>query len=161
MKYLLALSLFMAFLAGSAVAKEAAVFSELPAKEGYVRLYLYRPKQFVGSGIRPVVKIDGIEVGRLANGRCLALYIRPGPHSVETKLSPLNHPIKGGLDQIEVPAGDALYLMYATNFSVSEKPGYIVYRNGFIQPDEEFSKTTIKQSTPLALDPDVLLKAKG
>lgn len=159
-KYLLALSLFTALFAGSAVAKEAAVFSELPAKAGCVQLYLLRPKQFLGSGIKPLVIIDGVELGRLAGGRSMALYIRPGVHTFATKLSWSNLPMKGGTQQIEVTENGALYLCYSPDYSASEKPGYIVYRNGFIQPDEEFSKTTIKQSTPLTLDPEVLLKAK-
>jgi hypothetical protein len=141
-----------------AAANKASVFNELPPKEGYVRLYLYRVKQFVGSGIKPLVKIDGVEIGKLANGGCLALYIRPGSHSLETKLSIVNYPLKGDTASFETPEKGEFYLLYAANISSSEKPGYIVYRNGFVLPDVEFSKVTIKASTPIPLDPDVLEK---
>jgi hypothetical protein len=148
----------------SAAEKETQKFSELPAKEGCTRLYLFRPKHFMGSGIKPYVKIDGVEVGRLVGGNCVAVYLRPGMHSIETKLSWTNLPIKGGTVQLRIPEkADELYLQYMADVKFISASQYTIsaqYSTGFLETEIAYSKATIQNLVPLPVSPTVLLDAK-
>lgn len=146
-----------------ATEKATGAFTELPPKKDFVRLYLYRIGKFSGSAIRPVVKIDGIELGRLGGGKYLACYIRPGAHSLETKLSWANYPIKGGTVLLDVPAGSELYLEYVADAQLTGASQYHVsalYKTGFVVAQPENAKPAIQSLVQLLLDPERLANLK-
>lgn len=47
-----------------------------------VTVYIYRPKKIVGSGLDPSVFCDGVELGRMDNGRFIVLKLKAGKHLI-------------------------------------------------------------------------------
>lgn len=155
--------LFCGLLFSDAIAKEPEPFRELPAKEGYCRLYIFRVNQLAGVGIVPKLKIDGIELDKLPAGSAMALYIRPGTHEFETKIPLINFPIKGGKVQMIVPEVTELYFQYRTDLGTLSASQYALgarYSAGFVDPDPAFAQAESKKTRLRPVNPMVLLEAK-
>ena len=54
-----------------------------PARaEGKAVVFIYRPGKLVGKALEPSVFCDGVEVGRMDNGRYIVLLLAPGEHRI-------------------------------------------------------------------------------
>lgn len=47
-------------------------------------VYVYRHKQFAGSGLEPSVYLDETQVARMDNGRYFVIKVQPGKHTVRS-----------------------------------------------------------------------------
>ncbi|HEX8493642.1 MAG TPA: DUF2846 domain-containing protein [Pyrinomonadaceae bacterium] len=56
--------------------------TENKASEGFATVYIFRPSKLVGKALEPSVFCDGVELGRMDNGRYLMLKLKPGKHVV-------------------------------------------------------------------------------
>jgi Protein of unknown function (DUF2846) len=63
-----------------------------------VIVYVYRSKRYAGSALEPSVYVDDKEVARMDNGRCFAIKLTPGPHSIRSndKASGVEMPFEAG-----------------------------------------------------------------
>jgi hypothetical protein len=63
-----------------------------------VIVYVYRSKRYAGSALEPSVYVDDKEVARMDNGRCFAVKLTPGPHSIRSndKASGIEMPFEAG-----------------------------------------------------------------
>ncbi|HVF50137.1 MAG TPA: DUF2846 domain-containing protein [Pyrinomonadaceae bacterium] len=109
------------------------------AEEKTVTVYIYRPKKFVGSALEPSVFCDGVELGRMDNGRYIMLRLAPGTHRfhmtekdkrVEETLKP----------------GQVIYLRFRL------EPGMWKGHGNLYLADEEEALKELKKLKPLAAD---------
>lgn len=56
--------------------------AESPASHALV--YVYRHKQFAGSGLEPSVYLDETQVARMDNGRYFVVKVQPGKHTIRS-----------------------------------------------------------------------------
>lgn len=54
------------------------------AQDEKATVFIYRTKKFVGSALEPSVFCDGVELGRMDNGRYIVLKLDPGEHRIHT-----------------------------------------------------------------------------
>jgi hypothetical protein len=47
-------------------------------------IYVYRHKQFAGSGLEPSVYLDETQVARMDNGRFFVIKVQPGKHTIRS-----------------------------------------------------------------------------
>ena len=47
-------------------------------------VYVYRHKQFAGSGLEPSVYLDETQVARMDNGRYFVIKVQPGKHTIRS-----------------------------------------------------------------------------
>jgi len=135
-------------------------FQGLPAREGFVRLHLYRIGKFTGTAIRPMVLIDGVEIGRLSGAKCVSLYLRPGTHTLETRIPLINYPIKGAKDTVTLAADSETFLEYVVDVALTGASQHHVsasYRNGFRPMTAEAARPTIAGLILLPVSPEVLV----
>lgn len=83
----------------------AAAPQETPAKPDYATVFIYRPKKLVGSALEPSVFCDGVELGRMDNGRYLVLKLAPGEHRVHMT-------DKSKRVEFKVGRGEAVYVRF-------------------------------------------------
>lgn len=50
----------------------------------YALIYVYRHKQFAGSGLEPSVYLDEKQMARMDNGRFFVMKVAPGKHTVRS-----------------------------------------------------------------------------
>ncbi|HEV2765141.1 MAG TPA: DUF2846 domain-containing protein, partial [Pyrinomonadaceae bacterium] len=102
-------------------------------------VYIYRTKKFVGSALEPSVFVDGVELGRMDNGRYLMLRLDPGEHRfhmtedykrVDEKLRP----------------GQVLYIRFRI------EAGAMKGRGALYLTDEEDAVKELKKLKPLGAD---------
>lgn len=61
----------------------SAATAAAPARaDGKAVVFIYRPGKLVGKALEPSVFCDGVEVGRMDNGRYIVLLVEPGEHRV-------------------------------------------------------------------------------
>ena len=48
------------------------------------RLHVYRPPEFAGSALFPSIYVDGRQVVRVGNGRCVTIRLTPGSHNIKS-----------------------------------------------------------------------------
>lgn len=65
-------------------AKPAETAAQPAPQEEKATVFIYRTKKFVGSALEPSVFCDGIEIGRMDNGRYIVLKLDPGEHRIHT-----------------------------------------------------------------------------
>lgn len=67
-------------------------------------IVFFREKHTVGSGLRPSVYLDGMEVERLSNGRWFSIEVEPGKHELGSSAKHEPHTI------IEIEPGEIAYV---------------------------------------------------
>ncbi|MBD1390659.1 DUF2846 domain-containing protein [Neiella sp. HB171785] len=80
MKIRLGIMVAVIFLSGCASGPQ---FSEVPPSKDYAVLYVYRPYQFVGGGIQPVLRINGLKISKVLDGGYTAVKLEPGKHNLK------------------------------------------------------------------------------
>jgi hypothetical protein len=98
-------------LAGCASTPTGETFSTLvePLK-GRGLLYVYRPDEYYGGGLKFMVAIDGKEKGDVGNGAYMIIPVEPGKHSIEVK--GFGYSDEPG--EFEIPAGELAFLKVVT-----------------------------------------------
>ena len=79
----------------------ARAYAQSPAEktaETVATVYVYRYKQFMGSGLEPSVYCDEAELARMDNGRYFAVKLAPGKHTFRSndKQAGIEMELKGG-----------------------------------------------------------------
>jgi hypothetical protein len=66
---------------GSASAQGGVAHAAPAANAGAAQVYVYRYRQFVGSGLEPSVYCDDMQLARMDNGRYFVAAVESGPHT--------------------------------------------------------------------------------
>ncbi|MFT3791972.1 MAG: hypothetical protein QM741_13055 [Rudaea sp.] len=66
-------------------------------------MVVYRPSNFMGSGLRPTIELDGKDLANIGNGRVFVSGISPGHHVFEMD-------DKNSGTAVELKPGDEIYL---------------------------------------------------
>lgn len=104
-----------------------------------VTVYIYRPKKIVGSGLDPSVFCDGVELGRMDNGRFIVLKLKPGKHLVH-----MTDKQKGY--ELNMAGGQAYY------FRVGIEAGTWKGQGKITLDDNERGAAEVKKLKPLGKD---------
>ncbi|HEX8921304.1 MAG TPA: DUF2846 domain-containing protein [Pyrinomonadaceae bacterium] len=116
---------------------EGAAKSE--AMEGMATVYIYRPSKLMGKALEPSVFCDGVELGRMDNGRYLTLKLKPGRHTIHMTNE------KKGFD-MDMRGGEVYY------FRVGIEMGFWKGQGKIMLDEREKGAAEIKKLKPL--DPD-------
>lgn len=110
-----------------------------PTEEKSVTVYIYRPKKFVGSALEPSVFCNGVELGRMDNGRYIMLRLAPGTHRfhMTDKSKRVEETLK---------AGQVIYLRFRLETGMWKGHGNLYLA------DEEEALKELKKIKPLAAD---------
>lgn len=126
-------------------AQSAAVTTASPqpdqgaAKTGKATVFIYRPKKLVGSALEPSVFCDGVELGRMDNGRYMVLKLDPGKHK-------LHMTDKTNGFNIEVGADEEIFVRFKLVTGMWKGMGSIYLSN------EEDGLKEIKKLKPLGAE---------
>ena len=64
-------------------------------KPGESAIFFVRPERFVGAGVRALIMVDGIEIGKLGISEIEKISIKPGAHSINIKPGDLHFGVGG------------------------------------------------------------------
>lgn len=81
-----------------------------PSSDAKATLYVYRPRRYAGSALKPSVYSDDTELARLENGRFFVAKLAPGSHTIRSndKASGVALDMKAGTNyyvRIDIEAG--------------------------------------------------------
>lgn len=81
-----------------------------PAPDAKATVYIYRYKQYAGSGLEPSVYCNDVELAKMDNGRYFAVKLAPGKHTFRSndKQAGIEMDMKSGEDyyiRVEIVAG--------------------------------------------------------
>ena len=111
-----------------------------PARaEGKAVVFVYRPGKLVGKALEPSVFCDGVEVGRMDNGRYFVLLVEPGEHRIHMTQDNKRVDFKLG-------AGEAAFVR------IKIVMGMMKGRGEPVLADEEDAAEHLKKSEPLGAD---------
>ncbi|MGH9800645.1 MAG: DUF2846 domain-containing protein [Blastocatellia bacterium] len=84
--------------------------SSEPAQDAKGTVYVYRYKQYAGSGLEPSVYCNDVELARMDNGRYFTVKLSPGKHTFRSndKQAGIEMDLKSGEDyyiRVEIVAG--------------------------------------------------------
>jgi hypothetical protein len=99
-------------------------------------VYIYRPSKWVGRALEPSVFCDGVELGRMDNGRYLMLKLKPGQHVIH-----MTDQSKGF--QINMGGGDEYYFRVGIEAGMWKGAGKITL------DDNERGVKEVKKLKPL------------
>lgn len=108
-------------------------------ESGKATVFIYRPKKLVGSALEPSVFCDGVELGRMDNGRFIVLKLAPGKHK-------LHMTDKTNGFNIEVKANEEIFARFKLVAGMWKGMGSIYLSN-----DEDALKE-LKKLKPLGTD---------
>ncbi|MET0649695.1 MAG: DUF2846 domain-containing protein [Pyrinomonadaceae bacterium] len=121
-------------------AATAAPAATLPARaEGKAVVFVYRPGKLVGKALEPSVFCDGVEVGRMDNGRYIVLLLDPGEHRIHMTQDNKRVDFKLG-------AGEAAFVR------IKIVMGMMKGRGEPVLADEKDAAENLKKSEPLGAD---------
>ena len=106
---------------------------------GKVTVYIYRPKKLLGAALEPSVFCDGVELGRMDNGRYIMLRLDPGEHRFH-----MTQEYKRVDEKLR--AGQVLYLR------VRIEMGAMKGRGALYLADEDDALKELKKLKPLSAD---------
>lgn len=109
------------------------------AADGKAVVFIYRPGKLVGKALEPSVYCDGVEVGRMDNGRYIVLLLEPGEHRIHTTEEYKRVDLKLGAGQVAF-------------VRVKIEMGMMKGRGNVYLADEEDAAKTLKKSKPLGAD---------
>jgi len=112
----------------------------LPARAaGKAVLFIYRPGKLVGKALEPSVFVDGVEIGRMDNGRYIVVLLDPGEHRVHMTQDNKRVDLKLG-------AGEAAFVR------IKIVMGMMKGRGEPVLADEEDAAENLKKLEPLGAD---------
>ena len=124
----------------AAAAQDAAAAAAAPARaDGKAVVFVYRPGKLVGKALEPSVFCDGVEVGRMDNGRYLVLLVDPGEHRIHMTQENKRVDFKLG-------AGEAAFVR------IKIVMGMMKGRGEPVLADEGDAAGHLKKSEPLGAD---------
>ena len=109
------------------------------AAEELATVYIFRPNKFVGKALEPSVFCDGVELGRMDNGRFLTLKLKPGKHVIH-----MTDEKKGF--EVDMGGGQEYY------FRVGIEMGMWKGRGKIMLVDNEKGAAEVKKLKPLGRD---------
>lgn len=118
---------------------ESQTTEQAVVEPGKATVFIYRPKKLVGSALEPSVFCDGIELGRMDNGRFIVLKLAPGKHK-------LHMTDKTNGFNIEVKANEEVFARFKLVTGMWKGMGSIYLSN-----DEDALKE-LKKLKPLGAD---------
>jgi hypothetical protein len=101
-----------------------------------VTVYIYRPDKLLGKALEPSVFCDGVELGRMDNGRYMTLKLKPGKHIVHMTDK------KKGFD-INMGAGQLYYFRVGIEMGMWKGQGKLMLK------EAEEGAAEIKKLKPL------------
>ncbi|HEX8285438.1 MAG TPA: DUF2846 domain-containing protein [Pyrinomonadaceae bacterium] len=111
-----------------------------PARaDGKAVVFVYRPGKFTGKALEPSVFCDGVEVGRMDNGRYIVLLLAPGEHRIHMTQDNKRVDLKVG-------AGEAAFIRIKIVMGLMKGRGEPVLTN------EEDAAKDLKKMEPLGAD---------
>lgn len=109
------------------------------AKDARATVYIYRPKKLVGAALEPSVFCDGVELGRMDNGRYIMLRLEPGTHRLH--MTEKNKRVEETLKP-----GQVLYVRVRIEMGMWKGHGTLHLA------DEEDARKDLKDLKPLGAD---------
>jgi hypothetical protein len=109
------------------------------ANAGMATVYIYRPSKLVGKALEPSVFCDGVELGRMDNGRYMLLKLKPGRHTVHMTDE------KKGYD-MDMRGGEVYY------FRVRIEAGFWKGQGKLTLDEPDKGAAEVKKLKPLGLD---------
>lgn len=116
---------------------ESAARSE--ANAGMATVYIYRPSKLMGKALEPSVFCDGVELGRMDNGRYMMLKLKPGRHTVHMTDQ------KKGFD-LDMRGGEVYY------FRVGIETGFWKGQGKLMLDESDRGAAEVKKLKPLDAD---------
>lgn len=114
--------------------------AKTPAPElAKATVYIYRYKQFVGSGLEPSVYCDDVQLARMDNGRYLVMKVDPGEHVFRS-----NDKQAGVV--LKLKAGEEYY------FRVEIVTGFMKGHGRVVHATPEQGAYEVKKLQPLGID---------
>lgn len=111
-----------------------------PARaDGKAVVFIYRPGKYAGKALEPSVFCDGVEVGRMDNGRYIVLLLAPGEHRIHMTQDNKRVDLKLG-------AGEAAFVR------IKMVMGLMKGRGEPALSDEEDAAKHLKKMEPLGAD---------
>jgi hypothetical protein len=104
-----------------------------------VTVYIYRPNKMVGRALEPSVFCDGVELGRMDNGRYFVLNLSPGKHIIH-----LTNDKKGY--EIDMGAGQTYYFRVGIEMGMWKGNGKILLESN------EKGAEEVKKIKPIGAD---------
>lgn len=104
-----------------------------------VTVYIYRPSKMVGRALEPSVFCDGVELGRMDNGRYFVLNLAPGKHIIH-----LTDDKKGY--EIDMGAGQTYYFRMGIEAGMWKGNGKILLESN------EKGAAEVKKIKPIGAD---------
>lgn len=116
---------------------EGAVKSE--AETGMATVYIYRPSKMMGKALEPSVFCDGVELGRMDNGRYMTLNLKPGRHTIHMTSE------KKGFD-MDMRGGEVYY------FRVGIEAGFWKGQGKLMLDEKDRGAAEVQKLKPLGTD---------
>jgi hypothetical protein len=116
-----------------------------PAADSHGTVVFFRPSKFVGAAIGFKVRENGVELGKLRNGKYFVLKVAPGTHQYEV------HSEAKDILTLEVEAGQTYYVQGVLGM------GVVAGRPNLTPSDQatfEGMKAKLKEVAPLSDDGD-------
>lgn len=109
------------------------------AKDNWATVYIYRPKKLFGAALEPSIFCNGIELGRMDNGRYLMLKLEPGTYRFHMT-------DKSKRVEESLKPGQVLYLRFRLEAGMWKGQGAVYLA------DEEDALKELKNLKPLGAD---------
>ncbi|HEX8335220.1 MAG TPA: DUF2846 domain-containing protein [Pyrinomonadaceae bacterium] len=122
-----------------APAQDAASAATPARAAGKAVVFIYRPGKLVGKALEPSVFCDGVEIGRMDNGRYIVLLVDPGEHRIHMTQENKRVDFKLG-------AGEAAFVR------IKIVMGMMKGRGEPVLADEGDAAEHLKKSEPLGAD---------
>ncbi len=106
---------------------------------GKAVVFIYRPGKMVGKALEPSVFVDGVEIGRMDNGRYIVVLLDPGEHRVHMTQDNKRVDLKLG-------AGEVAFVR------IKIVMGMMKGRGEPVLADEEDAAEHLKKLEPLGAD---------
>jgi hypothetical protein len=113
--------------------------AEEPKTAAKATVYIYRPKKLVGAALEPSVFCDGVEIGRMDNGRYIMLRVAPGTHRFHMT-------DKGKRVEETLKSGQVIYVRFRL------EPGMWKAHGNLFLADEGDALKELKDLKPLGAD---------
>ena len=116
-------------------------------------VYVYRPSNFGGGGIKPGVKVNSQQDFVIPNNTHAALELPPGKHSFSLVLSDRYSGVSS--ETVDLKAGQTTYLRVTSSFNASGI-GVVTMQYGFSIDEVDAERGLLEISKTSAIDPKTI-----
>lgn len=129
------------------------LYHPVPARTGYLTLYLYRPAQVVGNGVWPETFLSGQHVIGLQNGAYTVVYALPGHYTLRAERNSFLSGMERQTGAFDLLGPGPYYLEYETSEQMPSD-GYTIsgVNSGLIENERYYTRWALYPDVHAAPD---------